>query len=318
MKTHSDRKSGLHPRNRHQAPYDFDALCQRTPELRPLVFVNEHGTQTLDFADPAAVKALNKALLALHYGIAHWDLPAGYLCPPIPGRVDYLHRVADLLAESAGCVPTGKGVRVLDIGVGANCIYPLLGAREYGWRFVGSDIDPVSVKAAALLAKSNGLGGQIECRHQGNAKHVFRGIISPQERFALTLCNPPFHGSLDEASKGSERKLRNLGKTVQGQPVLNFGGQKAELWCEGGEAGFLATMIVQSKEFAAQCLWFSSLVSKKENLLAAKKALAQVGARQVRVIDMAQGNKVSRILAWSFLDEVACGQWWQPAPRGDV
>nr|MBP6451100.1 RlmF-related methyltransferase [Aeromonas sp.] len=183
MKTHSDRKSGLHPRNRHQAPYDFDALCQRTPELRPLVFVNEHGTQTLDFADPAAVKALNKALLALHYGIAHWDLPAGYLCPPIPGRVDYLHRVADLLAESAGCVPTGKGVRVLDIGVGANCIYPLLGAREYGWRFVGSDIDPVSVKAAALLAKSNGLGGQIECRHQGNAKHVFRGIISPQERF---------------------------------------------------------------------------------------------------------------------------------------
>nr|MBP6384893.1 RlmF-related methyltransferase [Aeromonas sp.] len=94
--------------------------------------------------------------------------------------------------------------------------------------------------------------------------------------------------------------------------------QKAELWCEGGEAGFLATMIVQSKEFAAQCLWFSSLVSKKENLLAAKKALAQVGARQVRVIDMAQGNKVSRILAWSFLDEVACGQWWQPAPRGDV
>src|SRR5690606_7849828 len=140
---------------------------------------------------------------ALHYGIAHWDLPAGYLCPPIPGRVDYLHRVADLLAESAGSVPTGKGVRVLDIGVGANCIYPLLGAREYGWRFVGSDIDPVSVKAAALLAKSNGLGGQIECRHQGNAKHVFRGIISPQERFALTLCNPPFHGSLDEASKGS-------------------------------------------------------------------------------------------------------------------
>ncbi len=85
MKTHSDRKSGLHPRNRHQAPYDFDALCQRTPELQPFVFVNEHGTQSLDFADPAAVKALNKALLALHYGIAHWDLPAGYLCPPIPG-----------------------------------------------------------------------------------------------------------------------------------------------------------------------------------------------------------------------------------------
>lgn len=312
MKTHSDRKSGLHPRNRHQAPYDFDALCQRTPELQPFVFVNEHGTQTLDFADPAAVKALNKALLALHYGIAHWDLPAGYLCPPIPGRVDYLHRVADLLAESAGKVPTGKGVRVLDIGVGANCIYPLLGAREYGWRFVGSDIDPVSVKAATLLAKSNGLGSQIECRLQGKAGDIFQGIVAPREHFALTLCNPPFHASLAEASKGTERKLRNLGKEVTAKPVLNFGGQKAELWCEGGEAAFLASMITQSKAFASQCLWFSSLVSKKENLPAAKQGLSRVGARQVRVLEMAQGNKISRVLAWSFQDEAASKQWWLP------
>lgn len=313
MKTRSDHKSGLHPRNRHQAPYDFAALCLRTPELQPFVFVNPYGASTIDFADPAAVKALNKALLALHYGIQHWDLPAGYLCPPIPGRVDYLHRVADLLAESAGKVPTGKGVRVLDIGVGANCIYPLLGAREYGWRFVGSDIDPVSVKAASLLANSNGLGCQIECRLQGRAGDIFQGIVAPRERFALTLCNPPFHASLAEASKGTERKLRNLGKEVKDKPVLNFGGQKAELWCEGGEAAFLATMINQSRAFAEQCLWFSSLVSKKENLPAAKKALTRVGARQVRVLEMAQGNKVSRVLAWTFFDEAGCREWWSAA-----
>ncbi|HDX8370959.1 23S rRNA (adenine(1618)-N(6))-methyltransferase RlmF [Aeromonas dhakensis] len=313
MKTRSDHKSGLHPRNRHQAPYDFAALCLRTPELQPFVFVNPYGASTIDFADPAAVKALNKALLALHYGIQHWDLPAGYLCPPIPGRVDYLHRVADLLAESAGKVPTGKGVRVLDVGVGANCIYPLLGAREYGWRFVGSDIDPVSVKAASLLANSNGLGSQIECRLQGRAGDIFQGIVAPRERFALTLCNPPFHASLAEASKGTERKLRNLGKEVKDKPVLNFGGQKAELWCEGGEAAFLATMINQSRAFAEQCLWFSSLVSKKENLPAAKKALTRVGARQVRVLEMAQGNKVSRVLAWTFFDEAGCREWWSAA-----
>ncbi|TNI17729.1 23S rRNA (adenine(1618)-N(6))-methyltransferase RlmF [Aeromonas dhakensis] len=313
MKTRSDHKSGLHPRNRHQAPYDFAALCLRTPELQPFVFVNPYGASTIDFADPAAVKALNKALLALHYGIQHWDLPAGYLCPPIPGRVDYLHRVADLLAESAGKVPTGKGVRVLDVGVGANCIYPLLGAREYGWRFVGSDIDPVSVKAASLLANSNGLGSQIECRLQGRAGDIFQGIVAPRERFALTLCNPPFHASLAEASKGTERKLRNLGKEVKEKPVLNFGGQKAELWCEGGEAAFLAAMINQSRAFAEQCLWFSSLVSKKENLPAAKKALTRVGARQVRVLEMAQGNKVSRVLAWTFFDEAGCREWWSAA-----
>lgn len=310
MTSHSDRKSGLHPRNRHQEGYDLEALCLVTPELAAHVFTNDYGKRTIDFADPVAVKALNKALLARHYGIAHWDLPAGYLCPPIPGRVDYLHRVADLLAESAGEVPTGKQVRVLDIGVGANCIYPLLGAREYGWRFVGADIDPVSVKAATLLAASNGLGKQIECRLQTNARQVFRGIIGPREQFSLTLCNPPFHASLEEASKGTERKLRNLGKGEAGKPVLNFGGQKAELWCEGGEAAFLANMIGQSREFAGQCLWFSSLISKKENLPAAKKALVRVGAVDVRVIDMAQGNKISRLLAWTFLDKAARTAWW--------
>ncbi|MHC9245176.1 23S rRNA (adenine(1618)-N(6))-methyltransferase RlmF [Aeromonas jandaei] len=314
MTSRNDRKSGLHPRNRHLDGYDFEALCRQTPELATHLFTNDYGNLSIDFADPAAVKALNRALLAHHYGIVHWDLPAGYLCPPIPGRVDYLHRVADLLAESTGKVPAGKGVRVLDIGVGANCIYPLLGSREYGWRFVGSDIDPVSVKAAALLAKSNGLGNQIECRLQGNAEHVFRGIIGPKERFALTLCNPPFHASLAEASKGSERKLRNLGKEVKGAPVLNFGGQKAELWCDGGEAAFLTRMINQSKEFASQCLWFSSLVSKKENLPAAKKALTRIGAREIRVLEMAQGNKVSRVLAWTFFDDAGMREWWS-APR---
>ena len=309
MKT--QHKSGLHPRNRHQTPYDFDALCQRTPELLPFVFVNEHGTRTLDFADPAAVKALNRALLALHYGIQHWDLPPGYLCPPIPGRVDYLHRVADLLAESAGEVPRGKGVRVLDIGVGANCIYPLLGAREYGWRFVGSDIDPVSVKAATLLAASNGLGSQIACRHQDNSKQIFRGVLGPKERFTLTLCNPPFHASAAEAASGSTRKWKNLGKLDPKRklPVLNFGGQSNELWCAGGEVAFLRRMARESATVAGQVLWFSSLVSKAGNLAAFNAALQQAGALEIRQVDMAQGNKQSRFVAWTF-HEVAARRAW--------
>ena len=41
---------------------------------------------------------LNRAILMHHYGVKSWDIPAGYLCPPIPGRADYIHSVADLLA----------------------------------------------------------------------------------------------------------------------------------------------------------------------------------------------------------------------------
>ncbi|MGL4448473.1 MAG: 23S rRNA (adenine(1618)-N(6))-methyltransferase RlmF, partial [Shewanella sp.] len=263
-------KNGLHPRNKHRHGYDFAALMAASPALAAFVAPNAYGNVSIDFADPQAVLALNRALLAHHYRILHWDLPPGYLCPPIPGRVDYLHHLADLLA-AGGEIPRGKAVRVLDIGVGANAIYPLLGAREYGWRFVGSDIDPVSVKAAQLLAQANGLSQQLELRVQTRPTQIFAGIIAPGEHYAFSLCNPPFHASLAEASTSSARKWRNLNKTTatNSAPVLNFGGQKAELWCDGGEAAFLARMIQESQQFADQVGWFSSLVSKADNLPAA-------------------------------------------------
>lgn len=82
---------GLHPRNLHGQGYDFDALMDTTPELKPFVRPNPYGNLSIDFADPRAVKLLNLALLRLHYGLSYWDIPEGFLCPPIPGRVDYLH-----------------------------------------------------------------------------------------------------------------------------------------------------------------------------------------------------------------------------------
>jgi hypothetical protein len=103
---------------------------------------NRYGTESIDFANPAAVKALNQALLKKFYDIAHWDIPPGYLCPPIPGRADYIHHVADLLAgEHEVAIPRGPSVAVLDIGIGANCVYPIVGCHDYGWQFVGTDID---------------------------------------------------------------------------------------------------------------------------------------------------------------------------------
>ncbi|MCP5854081.1 RlmF-related methyltransferase, partial [Klebsiella pneumoniae] len=90
------------------------------------------------------------------------DIPADYLCPPIPGRADYIHVAADLLAEdNAGEVPKGAQVRALDIGVGVNCIYPLLGHSDYRWRFLGSDIDPVALASAKAIVQANNLSKAI-------------------------------------------------------------------------------------------------------------------------------------------------------------
>jgi 23S rRNA (adenine1618-N6)-methyltransferase len=289
-------KPGLHPRNRHLGRYDFAALVRVCPELAGFVRPNPRQDASIDFADPAAVRALNRALLRLCYGIT-WDLPEGFLCPPIPGRADYIHHIADLLAEG-GAIPRGGAVRVLDIGVGASCIYPILGHREYGWRFLGSDIDPAALAAAGRIVQANGLGDSIELRLQPCAANIFQGLVRDGESFALSICNPPFHASEQEAREGTLRKLGNLGKG--GPPRLNFGGRGAELWCQGGEPAFVGRMIAESARLPTCCRWFSTLVSRSASLPALRRALAQAGAREVRTLPMAQGQKQSRVLAWSF------------------
>jgi 23S rRNA (adenine1618-N6)-methyltransferase len=294
-------KPGLHPRNRHAGGYDLPRLAAASPELAPFLRRAPHGGLTVAFADPAAVKALNRALLAEAYGIQGWDLPAGYLCPPIPGRADYLHHLADLLAEARdGILPRGAAVRALDIGVGANAVYPLVGHREYGWTFVGSDIDAAALASAArILAANPGLAEAIALRRQPDRTRIFTGVIRPGERFDLTLCNPPFHASARAVREAAQQKWRKLGRGAEGA-ARNFGGQGAELWCEGGEVGFIQRMIAESLAFRGQVGWFTTLVSSSASLPALRRALHQAGAAAVRTVSMAQGQKQSRFLAWTF------------------
>ena len=299
-------KPGLHPRNRHRGRYDFAALIAAHPALARFVAPNVYGDDSIDFADPAAVRALNAALLTLDYGIRGWQLPAPYLCPPIPGRADYVHHLADLLAETHGSIPLGEAVHVLDIGVGANCIYPLLGHSEYGWSFVGSDVERGALANAQTILDANPEHhAAVELRLQKRRDALFAGIVRPGERFALTLCNPPFHGSAAEARAGSARKWANLGRAEAAggmrTPRLNFGGQDAELFCSGGEVGFLARMIAESAAWPHSALWFTALVAQTAHLPALYRALKQAGVRQQRTVAMAQGQKQSRFIAWSFL-----------------
>jgi len=295
-------KPGLHPRNLHRGRYDFKQLVKANPELAGFVAANAYGDESIDFADPAAVRALNRALLIDSYGVVGWDIPAQYLCPPIPGRADYLHYLADLLAAgNGGVIPRGAQIRVLDIGTGANCIYPLIGTRCYGWRFVASDIDPAAIAGAqAILDANPGLGDAIELRLQPLREAIFAGVIKAGERFDLTLCNPPFHASAAEAIAGTQRKWKNLGKPATAIPALNFGGQGAELWCKGGEEAFVCRMIEESTQFRDQCSWFTTLVSKSASLPGVYRALKKAGVRVHRTIEMAQGQKKSRFVAWTY------------------
>jgi 23S rRNA (adenine1618-N6)-methyltransferase len=302
-------KENLHPRNSHRAGYNFKQLCKCSPELKKFVFLNQYNDESIDFSNPDAVKALNKALLKHFYGVEHWDIPAGYLCPPIPGRADYIHYVADLLSEiNNGIIPRNK-IRVLDVGVGANCVYPLIGSSVYDWQFVGTDIDPSAIRSAKdIVASNKKFQDKVILRLQSNKANIFKGIIKQGEGFDITICNPPFHASLQEAQASAASKWKKLGISKQ-NAALNFGGQKTELWCYGGEAGFIRRMVEQSKLVAQQCLWFSTLVSKKDTLPIIYKALKKENALDVKTISMTHGQKVSRIVAWTFLTPAEQAAW---------
>tara|TARA_R110002049_G_scaffold231003_2_gene403188 strand:- start:3989 stop:4963 length:975 start_codon:yes stop_codon:yes gene_type:complete len=307
----SQTKLHLHPRNKNRERYDLNALVIAVPELKGHVIPNKYGTNSVDFSNPKAVKLLNRALLTHDYGIADWDFSDLNLCPPIPGRADYIHYIADLLAEgNQGVIPAGDQIVGLDIGVGASCIYPIIGVAEYGWRFIGSDIDPKSIASSNKIINDNALlKNKIITRLQENPTSIFHGILTKNEKVDFTMCNPPFHSSIEEAQKGSRRKIKNLtGKKVK-DPQLNFSGNHNELIYPGGESGFITNMAKESTEFAQDCYWFTTLVSKDANLKSITKRLAQMKAQEVKVIPMGTANKTSRIVAWTFLTAEEKQEW---------
>lgn len=308
---HPAEKTQLHPRNRHRERYDFKQLIAASPELAQFVSLNKYDDESIDFFNPEAVKMLNRALLKKYYNLNYWDIPQGYLCPPIPGRADYIHYIADFLGTfNKGVIPKGEGIKCFDIGVGANCVYPIIGNAEYGWSFTATEIDTVAIDSAIKIAELNpSLKGKVELRMQDNPKDILRGILTNDELVDLTVCNPPFHASLAEARSGSVRKLTNLTKKKIARPILNFGGQNNELWCDGGEERFVRDMIFQSKNLASTCFLFSSLISKESSLRSVYDALRKVEAKEIKTIPMGQGNKISRIVAWTFLSREQQEKW---------
>ena len=294
----------MHKKNKHIKDYDFEKLTEATPELKQHVFVNEHEKQIIDFADAKAVKALNTALLKAHYKIDFWQFPDTNLCPPIPGRVDYIHHVNDLLRASK----LKKNITILDIGTGASCVYPLLGNAEYNWNFVATDCNKKSISYAQKIIIKNNLKKVILLKHQPNSESIFQDIITPTDKFSVTMCNPPFYKDEAEAFEATTRKLKGLGKLTD-SVTRNFAGQAHELCFKGGEKAFMHTYLYESSLFKTQCFWYTSLVSNKDNVKSMKKSLIKLGATTFKVIEMSQGNKKSRVVAWTFLTEKEKQDW---------
>lgn len=303
VNSNSKAKSTLHPNNIHRTGYDFEGLVAVVPELKSQLTRSKSGATTIDFSNSLSVKLLNKALLISHYNIRYWTIPEGYLCPPVPGRADYLHHISDIMADyNNGSVPKGEKIRCLDIGVGANCIYPIIIRKLFNWTVIGSEIDSLALKnAKSIISQNKALNKKVELRQQKNKRQILKGIFSTDEYIDVVISNPPFYANQKEAVTAKKRKTTNLNSYKGEAPANNFGGQQNELWCEGGEKWFISQMIQDSIALSRNCFLFTSLLSNKkyENELLAKlkKAKATIGI----TIPMQQGNKTSRILCWTFL-----------------
>jgi 23S rRNA (adenine1618-N6)-methyltransferase len=291
-------KTELHPKNKHNSNYDFDILIKHEPSLIPFVLPNKYGNLSIDFFNPDAVKSLNTALLKTFYNIQYWEIPDGYLCPPIPGRADYIHHIAEFLdSQTKGSVLKN----CIDIGTGANCVYPIIAVSEYNWNVLGTEIDNVALENAKKIIDNNPiLQGKVQLKLQQNQQYIFKGIVESDMQYDICICNPPFHESAADAHQSSIRKLSNLKKMKVSNPILNFGGQSNELWCKGGEVAFITRMIHESKEFADNISWFSTLVSKEKSLTILVPILKSVKPKTIKILEMGQGNKISRILVWGF------------------
>lgn len=298
----SSKLQKLHSRNKHAAGYNIKLLCAKHSELKPYVFVNDFGSETIDFSDAKAIFHLNKALLIADYKVKNWEIAKNSLCPAIPGRADYIHYIADLLAtDYNGTIPTGSGIHILDIGVGSSLIYPLIGTQEYGWKFTGSEIDPASLTQAELNINSNSwLKKIVALRVQDDPKKILKGVVLPKDKFNAVMCNPPFYASREENWKSATKKSDNLYKNKATVTVQNFGGHPNELWCEGGEQAFISKLIYESMEFKSQLGWITSLVASKEHVKPLVAILEYHKAAKVEIIPMKQGQKTSRLLAWKW------------------
>lgn len=277
----------MHEKSPFKDQYDFSEMIKVYPALKSYVFENKYGTSTIDFGNNNAVKSLNAGLLKFHYDL-DWDIPAGHLCPPIPGRLDYLLHLSEL--------SLGEEVKLLDIGTGVSFIYPLLAQKHFNWEVVGSDISEEAIKSSNdLLAKNSGVKGEV--RLQSNKAHYFHGIIKDGESFDVVVCNPPFYKSEAESKAQNIRKIKGLKKGKVAQ--MNFGGTANELWCEGGELAFIVGMIQESEQYKNKVNWFTCMVSNQDHLRPLKRQIAKVGA-EVKIVSMGQGNKKSRFIAWKF------------------
>ncbi|RLN60723.1 hypothetical protein BBP00_00005833 [Phytophthora kernoviae] len=273
---------------------DEDARCALILQALQNVPVDYSENPTLGSAEA----------LASHMAKRTSGMSAGDL----PNRLNYLHWIEDLLNQ-VDCDEfmgrqeqheggdqqheTIKGMAVsgIDVGTGANCIYPLLGAAMNRWHFIATEIDNESYTYAKENVDRNQLQGLIAVKRMHTNKLLTEPLQgeAPEHKFHFVMCNPPFFDDMSEADTN---------------PDASCMGSANEMVFPGGEIAFIGSMIDESMELQDRVLWFTSMIGRKSSL---RKLLALLREKQVpntRTTEFFQGRTKRWGIAWTFSPNV--------------
>ncbi|KAI9365867.1 hypothetical protein BD770DRAFT_423739 [Pilaira anomala] len=278
----------MHPRSVFNERPDFGQLAERYDSFKPFIIKGKGDRVHIDFKDPEAVKELNVCLMKEYFDIT-MDFPIDSLCPPVPNRLNYILWLQDLMNDTV----TTTNIIGIDIGVGASCIYPLLGcANNPNWRFLATDVDSRSIKYAIENVERNNLQDRIIIRYNPDPNKIF--ILDDTTDYDFCMCNPPFYSSQEEIEQGLLNKELEPSTVCQGS--IN------EMITEGGELGFISRMIKESVGLGRRIRWYTSLVGLKKTIQPLVRLLKESGISNYVVTTFIQGDTTRWGIAWSFYE----------------
>lgn len=282
----------MHPRNRYKdkAP-DFIYLASKYPEFQKHVQTTLTGRVTLNFKDPEAVRALTCTLLKEDFDLTI-EIPLERLIPTVPLRLNYIHWVEDLIGGQ------GNPQRGIDIGTGASCIYPLLGATMNGWFFLATEVDDICFNYAKKNVEQNHLAELIKVVKVPQKTLLMDALKEESIVYDFCMCNPPFFANQLEAKGVNSRNSRRPPPSS-----INTGGV-TEIMAEGGELEFVKRIIHDSLQLKKRLRWYSCMLGKKCSLAPLKDELRKQGVAKVTHTEFCQGRTMRWALAWSFYDDV--------------
>ncbi|KAG2458891.1 RNA N6-adenosine-methyltransferase mettl16 isoform X2 [Polypterus senegalus] len=282
----------MHPRNRYKdKPPDFAYLASKYPEFQQHVHTSLTGRVGLNFRDPEAVRALTCTLLKEDFGLTI-EIPLERLIPTVPLRLNYIHWVEDLVGRQTPC-------RGIDIGTGASCIYPLLGATMNGWYFLATEVDNICFNYAKKNVEQNNLSDLIKVVKVPQ-KTLLMDALKEESGivYDFCMCNPPFFANQMEAKGVNSRNARRPPPSS-----VNTGGV-TEIMAEGGELEFVKRIIHDSLQLKKRLRWYSCMLGKKCSLTPLKEELRKQGVPKVTHTEFCQGRTMRWALAWSYYEDV--------------